>query len=142
MTTGRPYARNWSRSRGAAKSRVSPPRMGDRKGRGSSENREPCSRKAWPHRIESELAYRVDFVGKYPARPSPCPASGHVHCHALPGFTLVGQEAEVRTIAYSPDGRVLASGLKNGQITLWELKSLMGVTGTGAFLVRGPPWRR
>src|SRR5882724_11479942 len=40
-----------------------------------------------------------------------------------PMLTLRGHEGPVRSLAYSPDGRLLASGGEDGTIRLWELST-------------------
>jgi len=70
-------------------------------------------------------------VADNPARqksgePAPTPvlaggAKGPLQANAVPRFELLGHRAEVRAVAISPDGKLLASGSKTGTIRLWDL---------------------
>jgi len=48
-------------------------------------------------------------------------AKGWFHSSAVPRFELRGDGAEVRAVAFSPDGKLLASGSKSGTIRLWDV---------------------
>jgi hypothetical protein len=58
-------------------------------------------------------------------------AGEHVPAHPLPMVSLGEVGDEVRTLAFSPDGRVLAYGVKNGRIGLWDWRSLIEVVPVG-----------
>jgi WD40 repeat protein len=40
---------------------------------------------------------------------------------AMPLAVLRGHSSEVRSVAFSPDGKIIASGAKNGTIRFWEM---------------------
>ncbi len=44
--------------------------------------------------------------------------------HSFPDKTLTGHSDEVFSVAYSPDGRYLASGIGDGAIKIWEVATV------------------
>ena len=52
-------------------------------------------------------------------------------------IALLPTEDKAHSVAFSPDGTTLASGLANGLIEIWEVK-----TGTRIATLQGPNWIR
>ena len=51
----------------------------------------------------------------------PAKDGGVVTTELAPRDILPGHDSEVRTVAFSPDGKSLASGAKNGTLSLWKI---------------------
>jgi WD40 repeat protein len=56
-------------------------------------------------------------------------------------INMFNGQAEVNSVSFSPDGRLLASGSESGQVNLWNLEILLNLT-VDELLSRGFDWMR